>query len=63
MSEDGEAKEGYSEEGYFFHEFMDLGFDPLEALSLVWEGLSPSGLREFVRHNDCDPRTAAQILL
>ena len=53
-----------TEDGYFYQEWLDFGFDPLEALGLLNAGLSPSEVREFMRHNPkCDVRTTVQILL
>lgn len=53
-----------SDEGYFFVEWLAFGFSPEEALGLLHEGLSPSAVREFCKHNpDCDVRTAVAILL
>jgi len=47
---------------YAFEEFQELGFGVLEALALVAAGVSPSALRELVRHG-ADRRTAAAILI
>ena len=44
--------------------FGELGCDPMTALALAWDGLSPSALREFLKHNPkCDLETAIAILL
>lgn len=51
-------------EDYIYQEWLDFGFDPLEALSLLSSSLSPSQIREFLRHNPtCDVRTAVAIFL
>jgi hypothetical protein len=47
---------------YALETFGELGLDPLESLSLLDSGLSPSRLRELVTHG-CDVRTALSILL
>jgi hypothetical protein len=47
---------------YALETFGELGLDPLESLSLIDAGLSPSRLREMVTHG-CDVRTALSILL
>ncbi len=50
------------EDIYAYETFASLGLDPLESISLVHAGCSPSRLRELVTHG-CDVRTALSILL
>ena len=50
------------EDIFAYETFAGLGLDPLESISLVHSGCSPSRLRELVSHG-CDVRTALSILL
>ncbi len=53
----------YRMEVHAYRAFEDMGFDVLECIALVRDGLSPSAVREFARLHDCDVRVAVSILL
>ncbi len=45
-----------------FDLFMEMGFEPIEAFALVANRVSPSEMREMIKHG-ADARTAASILI
>ncbi len=60
---DDETESDYRMQKHAYLAFEEMGFDVLECLALVADGLSPSEVREFAKTHGCDVRVAVSILL